>query len=261
MTTDSVLQIQVIDQALVVTLNRPKALNAISRASINALQLLFSEGYKKYDNYAAVIITGAGAKAFAAGADISEFLNLDQQEGEEFARNGHEALRLIETFHRPVIAAVNGFALGGGCELAMACHIRIASDNARFGQPEVNLGLIPGYGGTQRLIQYVGKSKAMELMLTGDMLSAEDAMRLGLVSKVVEQSDLLDACFSVVRTIAGKGPLAVEQVLRSVNAYFDEGSNGFESEIANFSKLISTNDFREGAAAFMEKRKAEFKGN
>ncbi|MDX1407845.1 MAG: enoyl-CoA hydratase-related protein [Saprospiraceae bacterium] len=255
-----ILDIAVSDQVVLMTLNRPKSLNALNKQTIEELIHFFSDGYRKIEPLSGVILTGAGEKAFAAGADISEFQEMNGQEGQAFARRGQEAFFLIEQFHVPVIAAVNGFALGGGCELAMACHLRIASENARFGQPEVNLGLIPGYGGTQRLVQYVGKTKAVQLMVTGDMLSASEAQAAGLVNQVVSQNELIDTCMALAAHIARKAPLAVAGVLRSVNAYFTEGHNGFEAEIQNFAQLMETEDFREGTRAFLEKRKPDFKG-
>lgn len=247
------------DNTLLLTINRPSALNALNAGLIAELGHFFSEGYRAHD-FHSVILTGAGEKSFVAGADISEFLGLDSEQATELSRRGQEVFLSIEQFHKPVLAAVNGFALGGGCELAMACHLRIASGNARFGQPEVNLGAIPGYGGTQRLIQYVGKTKAMELMLTGDMISAEEALTLGLVNKVVPYDELIDAGKVMLRTIAAKGPLAVTEIIRCVNAYFEPGENGFLREAQSFGYLGDTEDFKEGAKAFLEKRKVEFQG-
>lgn len=243
-----------------IVLSRPKALNALNTELMGGLRYFFTLGYKQYEPFTAVIITGAGEKAFAAGADISEFQGLDTQQATQLAQNGQDTFFLIERFHRPVIAAVNGFALGGGCELAMACHLRYASENARFGQPEVSLGLIPGYGGTQRLVQYVGKNKAMELILTGDMIPAEEALQIGLVSAVIPHDELLDHCENVVRKLATKGPLAIAKAIRSINAYYEDLASGFHQEADAFGDLFGTEDFREGTAAFLEKRKAGFKG-
>jgi len=258
---DNVLNISLQGSAILLTINRPQALNALKKEVIGGLHRFFSQGHKDYPGHAAVIITGAGEKAFAAGADISEFNGMNSTTGSAFARRGHEAMFLIEKFHLPVIAAVNGFALGGGCELAMACHLRVASEKARFGQPEVNLGLIPGYGGTQRLIQLIGKGKALEFMLTGDMMDAQTAMALGLVNAVTTQEALLETCDKLVAKISSKGPLAIQQVIASVNTYFEDGADGFEQEVANFSTLMDTHDFVEGAQAFLEKRKAKFTGS
>ncbi|MCB9285037.1 MAG: enoyl-CoA hydratase/isomerase family protein [Lewinellaceae bacterium] len=244
---------------LTVTINREKALNALNTQTMLELKRLFEEDAP---NRAlnGVILTGAGPKAFVAGADISEFLELDVEKGREMAQRGHDTFFAIERFPKPVIAAVNGFALGGGCELAMACHLRIASENARFGQPEVNLGLIPGYGGTQRLIQHIGKGKAMELLLTGDMISAAEALQLGLVNHVVPQESLLEKAQEILAKITAKGPIAVAKVIESVNAYFQFDSVGFETEVNAFAHTTGTSDFKEGAGAFLEKRAPVFQG-
>ncbi|MCB0592707.1 MAG: enoyl-CoA hydratase/isomerase family protein, partial [Phaeodactylibacter sp.] len=198
--------------------------------------------------------------AFVAGADIKEFLALDAAQGQAMAQRGHNIFFSIERFPKPVIAAVNGFALGGGCELAMACHLRVATENARFGQPEVNLGLIPGYGGTQRLIQYIGKSKAIELLMTADMIGAEEAYRLGLVNYVVPPGEETAKAAELIAKIASKGPVAIAKVIESVNAYFQYNEDGFACEVQAFGVATGTEDFREGAAAFIEKRKPDFKG-
>lgn len=247
------------DGILLVTIDREKALNALNQQTMKELKAFFGEDAPQR-LCKGIILTGAGKKAFVAGADIKEFLDLDEEKGTEMSRRGQEIFALIERFPKPVIAAVNGFALGGGCELAMACHLRIASDNARFGQPEVNLGIIPGYGGTQRLIQYLGKSKAMELMLTGDMINAEEAYRLGLVNYVLPVGEIIYKAKSLIEKIGTKGPIAVAKVIESVNAYFEEGVDGFEQEIKAFGQTTATEDFKEGAAAFIEKRPANFKG-
>jgi enoyl-CoA hydratase len=244
---------------LVVTLNREKALNALNTQTMLEIKHLFEVDAPRR-TIRGVIITGAGQKAFVAGADISEFLELDVEKGTEMAQRGHDAFFAIERFPKPVIAAVNGFALGGGCELAMACHLRIASENARFGQPEVNLGIIPGYGGTQRLIQYIGKGKALELLLTGDMLSAAEALSLGLVNHVTTQEELLGHAFALMDKITAKGPIAVTKVIEAVNTYFDFAARGFDFEAKTFGAIAGTEDFKEGASAFLEKRKPEFKG-
>jgi len=207
-----------------------------------------------------VIITGSGSKAFVAGADIAEFANYAAQQGKLMASNGHAVFNMIETCSKPVIAAVNGFALGGGCELAMSCHMRIASENAKFGQPEVNLGIIPGYGGTQRFIQYIGKGKALELMMTTDMISANDAMNLGLVNHVVPQENLIEKCTEILNKIFTKGPVAISKIIECVNAHFEPQHGAFQYEIASFAQCFDTEDFKEGTTAFVEKRKANFKG-
>ncbi len=248
------------DGIVTVTIHRPKALNALNRRTMQELHALFGQDLPGRQGLKGVILTGAGEKSFVAGADIKEFLELDAAQGEAMARYGHETFLLIERFHRPVVAAVNGFALGGGCELAMACHLRLASPNARFGQPEVNLGLIPGYGGTQRLVQYVGKGKAMELLLTADMIDAEEAHRLGLVNHVVPRETLLERAAQIIRKIAEKGPLAIAKIIELVNAYYQPGVDGFAQEIEAFGYTTGTEDFREGARAFVEKRTPRFQG-
>ncbi|MCL4113963.1 UNVERIFIED_CONTAM: hypothetical protein GTU68_035266 [Idotea baltica] len=205
-----------------------------------------------------VILSGSGDRAFVAGADINDFLSLDGDNMEAFVRRGHKTFNSIERFSKPVIAAVNGFALGGGCELAMACHLRIASTTSKFGQPEVNLGIIPGYGGTQRLVQLIGKGKAMELMMTTDMIGSEEALQLGLVNHVVEPGEEIDKAREIIEKIARKAPLAIAHVIDAVNALFSEDREGFEVEIRAFSELAGSADFREGASAFLEKRKPVF---
>lgn len=241
------------------TINRPQALNAINAEVMDAIYDYFTnnQGNRMIKG---IIITGAGEKAFAAGADIKAFASLDKKEGSALSKKGHDTYFLIERFHVPVIAAVNGFALGGGCELAMACHMRIASSNARFGQPEVNLGLIPGYGGSQRLIQYIGKGKALELLITGDMIDADDAHRLGLVNYVTEPGQaLIDKCHALLQKIAEKGPLAIEKIIQIVNLHFDN-EPAFRNEYESFGELIESHDSKEGAEAFVSKRKPVFKG-
>ena len=245
---------------LIVMINRPKALNALNRRTMLELQLFFGADAPKRENIKGIIVTGAGDKAFVAGADISEFLELDETKGRQLARLGHEVFFSIEKFPKPVIAAVNGFALGGGCELAMACHIRIASKKARFGQPEVNLGLIPGYGGTQRLIQYIGKGKAMELMMTADMIKADEAYRLGLVNHIVPAGEEIEKAIELIEKIANKAPLAISKIIAAVNTYFSHDKDGFAEEVKAFGQATATDDFKEGASAFIEKRKANFQG-
>ncbi|HJW31660.1 MAG TPA: enoyl-CoA hydratase-related protein, partial [Saprospiraceae bacterium] len=200
-------------------------------------------------------------KAFAAGADIKELHGLDAPQAEFLSSKGQAIFKLIEDFHVPVIAAVNGFALGGGCELTMACHLRIASTKARFGQPEVNLGIIPGYGGTQRLAQLIGKGKAFELLFTGDMVGAEEALRLGLVNAVTEPEQLLTKSLEVAQKINSKGPLALTGVIKCVNGLYTPGVDGYALEARTFGEIADSDDFFEGTAAFIEKRKPVFKGN
>ena len=242
------------------TINREKALNALNKTTMLELQDFFGSRLPAMKEVHGVILSGAGEKAFVAGADIKEFLQIDSKTGQEMAQRGQDIFALIENSAVPVIAVVNGFALGGGCELAMACHMRIASESARFGQPEVNLGIIPGYGGTQRLIQYIGKSKAVELLLTGDMINGEEAYRLGLVNYVLPAEEVMDKAAAILKKIAGKGPIAVREVIACVNAYFQAGEDGFKKEVESFGTTTGTEDFREGASAFIEKRKAAFKG-
>lgn len=244
---------------LTITINRPDKLNALNREVINELDKIFDE-VDSSDEIRGVIVTGAGSKAFVAGADVSEFSAFTSEQAKAMSKNGHRIFNKIEAASKPVIAAVNGFALGGGCELAMACHMRVASENAKFGQPEINLGLIPGYGGTQRLPRYVGKGKAMELLLTADMISAQEALQLHLVNHVTTPEELLPKCRSILDKIKNKSALVVDQVIACVNAHSEKGEDGFEIEIDEFSQCIDTEDFREGTAAFMEKRAPVFIG-
>ncbi len=247
-------------QLLTVTINREPALNALNRQTMDELYRFFAEDLPGRPDIRGVILTGAGEKAFVAGADIKEFQQISDNDGAALAKRGHDTFFAIERSRVPVVAAVNGFALGGGCELAMACHLRIAGERAKFGQPEVNLGIIPGYGGTQRLIQYIGKTKAMELLLTADMIGAEEALRLGLVNAVVAPGEEVAAAKAMLMKIAGKGPVAVAKVIESVNAFFDKAKDGFEEEVNAFGATTRTQDFVEGAAAFVEKRKPVFTG-
>lgn len=245
---------------LLITLNREKALNALNQAMMSDLKKFFEEDAPNRSGVKGIIITGAGEKAFAAGADITEFSGLSEKQGSAMAKRGHDIFFNIERFPKPVIAAVNGYALGAGCELAMSCHLRIAGEKARFGQPEVNLGLLPGYGGSQRLIQYIGKGKALELLLTGDMLGAEEAHRLGLANHVVSKGEEVNKAKEIIEKIATKGPLAIAKTIEAVNAYFQYDEDGFDKEVKEFGYLMGTEDANEGAAAFVGKRKADFKG-
>jgi enoyl-CoA hydratase len=243
-----------------ITINRPAKLNALNVATIQELHDAF-ENLENNSDVRVIIITGEGEKAFVAGADISEFASFTVEEGAQLAAQGQELLfDFVENLKKPVIAAVNGFALGGGLELAMACHIRIASDNAKMGLPEVSLGVIPGYGGTQRLPQLIGKGRAMEMIMTAGMIDAETAKTYGLVNHMVTQSELLDFTRGIAAKIMRNSPFAIGRAIKCVNANFKDGVNGFETEIRNFGKCFETEDFKEGTSAFLEKRKAEFKG-
>jgi len=245
---------------LVVTISRPDALNALNVETMDGLRDVMQEAYQN-DTYRGIILTGDGEKAFVAGADIKEFTSLTKEQAFELAQKGQSLFKLIEDCPKPVIAAVNGFALGGGCELAMACHMRIATENAKFGQPEVNLGLIPGYGGTQRLAQLVGRGKALELILTGDMISAQEAKAIGLVNHVVgTRAELDELAQKIMDKILTKGPIAVALSIKAVNAGFGFEKNGYQTEAENFASATVTNDFKEGTTAFIEKRKPAFTG-
>jgi len=244
---------------LTITINRPDKLNALNEKTVEEIGAAFKDATTN-NEVKAIILTGAGQKSFVAGADIAEFIGRSVDGAKQIAQRGHDIFKAIENYSKPVIAAVNGFALGGGCELSMACHLRVASENAKFGQPEVNLGLIAGYGGTQRLIQYIGKTKAMELHMTADMITAQEALTLGLVNYVVPQDQLIAKCKELLTKIMSKPPLSIGSVIRCVNAYFEEGVNGFKTEVDEFGKCFATEDFKEGTAAFIEKRKAVFKG-
>ncbi len=243
-----------------IIINRESKLNALNKSTIAELHTAFSDAFKNPE-VGGIIITGAGQKAFVAGADISEFTGAGIEGGGEIARKGQKLVfDLIENGNKPVVAAVNGFALGGGLELAMACHIRIAADNAKMGLPEVTLGLMPGYGGTQRLPQLVGKGKALEMIMTADMVTADEAHQYGLVTHVVSQEALLAKAEEILNKILVRAPLAIASAIRAVNAGFAAGVNGYEVEIEEFSKCFGTKDLQEGASAFLEKRKPDFKG-
>ncbi len=248
------------DGLATITINRPKKLNALNRATIAELHAAF-DSLNNDIHTKVIIITGSEQKAFVAGADISEFADFSVEEGGKLAANGQEQLfDFVENLSTPVIAAVNGFALGGGLELAMSCHFRVASDNAKMGLPEVSLGVIPGYGGTQRLPQLVGKGKAMELIMTAGMMSAEEAKACGLVNYVVTQEELLPLAEKLASKIMRNSSVAIGAAIKAVNANFEDGINGFEVEIAEFGNCFGTEDFKEGTTAFLEKRKANFPG-
>lgn len=245
---------------LIITINRPNQLNALNKSTIEELNhALKSANDDK--NTGVVILTGSGEKAFVAGADIKEFADFSIEKGKELSAVGHQILfDFIENMTTPVIAAVNGFALGGGLELAMSSHIRIASDNAKMGLPEVSLGVIPGYGGTQRLAQLVGKGKAFEMITTASMISADEALKWGLVNHVVPQAELLTLAEKIASKILANSPNAIGAAIRSVNANYQDGVNGFKVEIEEFGKCFGTPEFKEGTGAFLEKRKPSFRG-
>ena len=226
------------NKALIITINRESKMNAHNIELLQEIKRAVLEAQND-STIRGIIITGSGEKAFAAGADIAEFAQFTVQQGTQMSADGHSVMNTIENCRLPVIAAVNGFALGGGCELAMSCHMRIASENARFGQPEVNLGVPPGYGGTQRLVQLIGKGKALELLITADMIKAPEALQLGLVNEVVPLADLKTKCIEIID-------------------YFNEGKDGMQTEIENFGTSFETSEFIEGTAAFLEKRTANY---
>jgi enoyl-CoA hydratase len=244
----------------VVTIDRPKVLNALNHVSMTELELVFTD-IRENDAIRAVLLTGAGEKAFVAGADIGELASVSALEGEQLARKGQRVFHLIENCGKPVIACINGFALGGGCELALACTLRVASSSARLGQPEVKLGIIPGYGGTQRLPRLIGKGAALKLILTGEIIGAEEALRLGLIDEVVAPEQLLARAEQIATTIAGMAPLAVRDSIRAVNSGYDLPlASGLELEASLFGLACSTSDKAEGARAFLEKRAPQWTG-
>jgi enoyl-CoA hydratase len=244
---------------LTITINRPDKLNALNKTVISELQMVMEDVYKNAEIKSA-IITGTGTKAFVAGADISGFSGLSKEEGMALAKKGQDIFFLIENAPKPVVAAVNGFALGGGCELAMSCHFRLCSENAQFGQPEVNLGLIPGYGGTQRLTKLIGKGRSLELIMSGNMINAQTALQYGLVNYVVPQEELINRTKSILTVINSKAPLAVAKSIQCANDAEKNNVDGYAIEIEAFGECFATEDMKEGVAAFIEKRKASFKG-
>jgi enoyl-CoA hydratase len=241
-----------------ITVNRPDKLNALNKVVIRELDAAMDEVYNNAEILSAVI-TGAGSKGFVAGADISEFVGLSKDQALALAKTGQDLFDKIENSPKPVVAAVNGFALGGGCELALACHFIYASENAKFGQPEVNLGLIPGYGGTQRLSQVIGRNRAMEYLMSGNMFTAKEASEFGMVNKVCSPGELLEKTYAILSTIQSKAPIAVKQVIACVNN-FDHDQQGYDFEIEKFGECFDTADMKEGTSAFLEKRKANFSG-
>jgi len=245
-------------QTLIITLDRPKVLNALNQAMLQELADIVSKADTDR-SIRGMIITGAGDKAFAAGADIGELATLDEENGVNASKFGQEVLEKIEQASKPIVAAVNGFALGGGCELAMACHMRVASENAKFGQPEVKLGIIAGYGGTQRLVRHIGQAKATELLITGNMIDAQEALYLGLVNYVTTQIELIDHCMQLLSKAYQQSPLAVSLTLDAIRATFTH-PDGYLKERQLFGQAIASADGKEGTAAFIEKRKPNFTG-
>jgi enoyl-CoA hydratase len=254
------LKLSLEDGILTLVVTRPEKMNALNIQTIQEIREAFQIIYDN-KNIKGVIITGAGDKAFVAGADIMEIASLSEMNGRKFSENGQEVFALIENCPKPIIAAVDGYALGGGCELAMACHIRVATTQSQFGQPEVNLGIIPGYGGTQRLTHLVGKGRAFEIMMTADLISAKQARKIGLINHVVEtKQELMEKCREILNKIISKAPLAIGMVISCVNAAFDPEENGYQTEANSFSSCCKSEDFEEGTSAFLQKRPAVFKG-
>jgi enoyl-CoA hydratase len=261
---------ELVNNIFTITINRPDKLNALNKIVMEELDRVIDEVYNNNEIKSA-IITGAGQKSFVAGADIIEFIGLSVEQGKALAKKGQDIFFKIENASKPIVACVNGFALGGGCELAMSCHFRIASENAKFGQPEVNLGIMPGYGGTQRLTQLIGKGRALELLMSGNMIEANTALQYGLVNYVVQPDELLIKAKSILETINSKAPIGIANCIKAANAVFGEGTidtpktseeypYGFALEIELFGNCFATEDMKEGTSAFLEKRKAEFKG-
>jgi len=246
------------DNILMVIIDRESKMNALNAPLLQEIKHAV-QSHEANDDVHGIIITGSGDKAFAARADISEFARFSKAEAEILCRDGHAVMNVIEQCPKPIVAAVKGFALGGGCELAMACHFRVVGTSVKFGQPEVNLGVVPGYGGTQRLVHLIGRTKALEYLCTGSMINADDAYTLGLANYVVEDSEVIDRSKALIAKIASKSPQAIGLVIKCVNACQEEGVDGYETEIEAFSKSFATEEFIEGTTAFLEKRKAEFR--
>jgi|TARA_B110000902_G_scaffold224586_1_gene262135 enoyl-CoA hydratase len=248
------------DGITTITINRPTKLNALNKETILELHSAFNAADSDVSTQV-IIITGSGEKAFVAGADISEFAHFGSDEGYSLSKTGQDLLfDFVETLNTPVIAAINGFALGGGLELALSAHFRVASDNARMGLPEVSLGLIPGYGGTQRLTQLVGKGRSLEMIMTANMIDAQKALDFGLVNYVVTQEELLSTCHALATKIKSNSSVAISAAIKAVNAHYTDGVNGYDVEISEFAKCFETEDFEEGTSAFLKKRKAKFTG-
>jgi enoyl-CoA hydratase len=246
------------EKLLLITINRPNQLNALNKVTIDELSTELKRA-EKDASVRVIILTGSGEKAFVAGADIKEFADFNVEQGKALSKEGHDKLfNLVENLNTPVIAAVNGFALGGGLELAMSAHIRVASSNAKMGLPETSLGVIPGYGGTQRLAQLIGRGRALELIMTAGMIKAEQALAYGLVNYVVEQSELMAKCEEIANKILNNSPMAIASAIKAVNANYNSAVNGFDVEVEEFGKCFGTAEFKEGTTAFLEKRKANF---
>jgi len=255
------LLVKTTNHTTTITINRPNKLNALNRATIKELRMAFEQADAD-KNTKVILITGSGEKAFVAGADISEFANFSIEEGSKLAAEGQTLLfDFVANLSTPVIAAVNGFALGGGLELAMAAHFRIASENAKMGLPEVSLGVIPGYGGTQRLPQLVGKGRAMEMIMTAGMIDAQKALEYGLINHITTQEELLSFAETIAQKIMKNSPVAITSAIKAINANFEDSVNGFHTEIKEFGNCFGTADFKEGTSAFIEKRKAAFPGS
>ncbi len=252
--------VEIEDRIATVTINRPKALNALNWDTIEELESALEEILSLDPRPYGIVLTGAGGRAFAAGADLKNFPDYGLEGGKQLSRQGNRVFGKYEKSPIPVIAAIDGFALGGGLELAMACHMRIASEKSKFGQPEAKLGLTPGYAATQRLPRYIGKAQAMYLLLTAEMISAEKALNLGLINEVVEEGNLMERCRAVLNSIGQLAPMAITEIIRCVNAYYEAGEDGFEMEVQSFGKCMDSEDLQEGVRAFVEKRKAHFKG-
>lgn len=244
---------------LTITINRPDKLNALNKDVFTDLNNVVDE-IENSSEIKSAIITGSGNKAFVAGADIAEFSSYNKEQAMALAKRGQDIFFKIENCRKPIVACINGFALGGGLELAMSCHFRLASDNAKFGQPEVNLGLIPGYGGTQRLAHLIGKGRAIELLISANMIDATTALNYGLVNYITTQDELISKAISILSTVNTKAPIAVANCIKTANAIFDETKNGFAEEVEAFGNCFETQDMKEGVSAFLEKRKAVFTG-
>lgn len=258
MANTELLNITVLDEVVVLTLNRPQALNALNKQLITDLHGFFTQALESY-NCSGVILTGTGAKAFAAGADIKEFVTMTPEEMQALSALGHELMFAMENSPVPIVAAIEGYALGGGFELALACHLRVGSSKARLGSPEINLGIIPGYGATQRLPQLVGRGRSLDIMLTARMIEATEALDWGLLNRLVAPGETVEAAQKNIKEISSKGPTAVAKVIEMVADFYNKNSDGFEKEIETFGALSANKEFKEGIQAFIANRKAQFK--